>query len=320
MGRENELLPAAAHDHRRRGRRIGPAEIGADFDILDLAAAAFAVVVGVLALAVGADRAGIVGVVAQLAGVLDDHVHAVGVALAQMAARGVVGPLAAERDRAVRHVVAALALFAEAVILELQHRRKGEGVVGAGDVDILGPDPGVRPQNLLRVMAGDGRDRPVLVMHVEPRLVAAADDAADQHQRLLHVLGAVGAGDDDAGGVVGLDAAIEEVQRLADKAAVDHVVDREALLVIGLRVVRGVARVEHLHMRDLLRRRAVIVHVAHKGRRKALPGALPAIGAVVQHVAGDRRRRARAGAADADLREAVHRAEDRDRLAAARPR
>ncbi len=60
------------------------------------------VVVGVLALAVGADRAGIVDVVAQLPHVLDHHVHAVGVALAQMAARGVVRPLAAERDRAVR--------------------------------------------------------------------------------------------------------------------------------------------------------------------------------------------------------------------------
>ena len=81
---------------------IGPAEIGADLDIPDLAAAALAVVVGVLALAVGADRAGIVGVVAQLADVLDHHVHAVRVALAQMAAAGVVGPLAAELDRAAR--------------------------------------------------------------------------------------------------------------------------------------------------------------------------------------------------------------------------
>src|SRR5207248_1898758 len=119
-------------------------------------------------------------------------------------------------------------------------------------------------------------------------------DAADQYRVLLAVLGALGGGDDDRGRIVGLDAAIEEVQRLADEAAVDHVLDREALLVIGLRVVRGVARVKHLYMRDLLGRRAVIVHVAHKGRREALPGALPAIGAVVQHVARDRRRRASA--------------------------
>ena len=120
-----------------------------------------------------------------------------------------------------------------------------------------------------------------------------------------------------AGRVVGLDAAIQQMQRLADDAAVEHVLDREALLVIGLRVVRGVVAVGHLDRGDLLGLGAVIVHVAHEGRREALPGALPAIGAVVQHVAADRRGGARAGAADAHLRIAVHRPEDRHDLAAA---
>src|SRR2546423_15489428 len=41
-------LPALAHHHRRRGRRVGPTEIGADLDILDLPTAALAVIVGVL--------------------------------------------------------------------------------------------------------------------------------------------------------------------------------------------------------------------------------------------------------------------------------
>ena len=75
--------------------------------------------------------------------------------------------------------------------------------------------------------------------------------------------------------------------------------------------------VRHLDRGDLLGRGAVIVHMAHKGRREALPGALPAVRAVVQHVACDRCRRTRTGAADAHLRIAVHRAEDRHRLAAA---
>src|ERR1700720_650893 len=65
-------LSAAAHDHRRRGRRVGPAEIGADLDIPHLAAATLAVIISMLAFAVGADRAGIIGVVAQLPGVFDD--------------------------------------------------------------------------------------------------------------------------------------------------------------------------------------------------------------------------------------------------------
>src|SRR6202795_5418346 len=37
---------AAPHDHRRGGRRVGPAEIGADLDVLPLAAAAFAAIIG----------------------------------------------------------------------------------------------------------------------------------------------------------------------------------------------------------------------------------------------------------------------------------
>ena len=128
---------------------IGPAQVGGDLAVLHLAAAALAVVVGVLALAVGPDGAGVVDVVAQLAHVLDHHVHAVRVALAEMAAAGVVGPPAAELDGAVADVLAALALLAEAVVLELQHGGEGEGVVGAGDVDVLRPDAGVRPQDLL---------------------------------------------------------------------------------------------------------------------------------------------------------------------------
>src|SRR5437868_6162342 len=99
-----------------------------------------------------------------------------------MAAAGIVGPSAAELDGAARDVIAALALLAEAVILELQHRREGEGVIRAGDVDIFRPDPGIGPQDLPCVIAGDGRNRPVLVMHVEPRLVAAADHTADQYR------------------------------------------------------------------------------------------------------------------------------------------
>ena len=121
--------------------------------------------------------------------------------------------------------------------------------------------------------------------------------------------------DDDAGGVVGLHAAVEQVQRLADDAAVDHVVDGVALLVEGLRVVRGVLGMHHLHHRHLLGLGAVLVHVAHEGGREHLARALPAIGAAVQRIAVDRCRRPRAGAADAHLRVAVHRTEDRHALA-----
>src|SRR5688572_9809766 len=203
------------HDHSRSGARVGPAEVGGHLAVLHLPTAAFLVVVGVPALAVRTDGAAVVGVVAQLAHVFDHHVHAVRIALALMAAARVVGAPAAQPYGAVADVLAAFALPAEAVILELQHGGEGEGVVGAGDVDILRADAGVGPQDIARVPAGYRRDRPRLVVHVGARLGHAARDGADQHPGVAGVPGAVGARDDDGRGVVGLHAAVEQVQRLA---------------------------------------------------------------------------------------------------------
>jgi hypothetical protein len=105
------------------------------------------------------------------------------------------------------------------------------------------------------------------------------------------------------------------MQRLADDAARQHLVDGETLLVECLRVVRGVLAVDRLDRGDLLGPRAVVVHVAHEGRREHLAGALPTVGAHVQGIARYRRRGARAGAADAHLAEPVHGAEDHHRFA-----
>src|ERR1044072_5714425 len=119
------------------------------------------------------------------------------IALAEMAAAGVVGPPAAQANGAVGDVVAALALLAEAVILELQHGGEGEGVVRAGDVDVLGPHARVGPQDVLGIVAGNGRDRAGLVVHVGARLAAAPDDAPDQRPRMATVPRPGGAGHDD---------------------------------------------------------------------------------------------------------------------------
>src|SRR5215469_12651866 len=80
------------HDEGGAGRRHRPAEIHGDLCVLDLSALSRGVVVAVLALSRA--WAVVVHPAAELAHVLDDHAHAVGVALAEMAARGVVGPLA----------------------------------------------------------------------------------------------------------------------------------------------------------------------------------------------------------------------------------
>src|SRR5437867_9800032 len=138
---------SSAHDQGAAGGRHGPAEIHRDLDVLHLAAMAGGVVVGVHA--VGGAGAVVVHGAAELAHVLDHHRHAVRVALAEVATRRVVGALAAELDDAARDVRAAFALLAESVLLELQHCREREGVVRAGDVDVLGPDPRLREDDVL---------------------------------------------------------------------------------------------------------------------------------------------------------------------------
>ena len=207
---------------------------------------------------------------AQLAHILDHHVHAVRVTFAQMPAGGVLRPLAAQPGDAGGDVFAALALLAEPVIFQLQHGGEGERVIRADGIDVLGPHAGVRPQDVLGVITGDAGDRAVLVMHVHARLAAAADDAADQRRGVPQVLRPLGPGDDDRGGVVGLHAAIQQMQRLADDAAAQHLIHRVALLVVGLRVVRGVLGMHHLHHGHLFRPRAVVVHVPHEGRGENL--------------------------------------------------
>src|SRR6266508_4975496 len=102
-----------AHDESGAQRWHRPTQVHRDLRIFDLAAAAGGVVVGVHAL--GAPGAVVVHGAAELADVFDHHGHAVGVALAQVAARGVVGALAAELDDAAGDVLAALALLAEPV-------------------------------------------------------------------------------------------------------------------------------------------------------------------------------------------------------------
>src|SRR5258705_13458280 len=108
-------LSIAPHHHGRTGTRHRPAEIGGDLAALRLATSALTVIIAVPALAVGSDRARVIGITAQLAHVLDHHVHAVRVALAQVAAAGVVRALAAKADGAVADVLTTFALLAKTI-------------------------------------------------------------------------------------------------------------------------------------------------------------------------------------------------------------
>src|SRR5882672_8116172 len=147
-------LPAL-HHHRRPCAGHRPAQIRTQLRILHLAAAPFPIVISMLARAVGSERTGIVYVAAQLAHVLNDHIHAVGVAFAEMPTRGIVRTTSAELDDATRDVLPTLPLLAEAVVLKLQHGGEGKRIIGASQVDLLRPHAGIRPQDVLGVVARD---------------------------------------------------------------------------------------------------------------------------------------------------------------------
>src|SRR5262245_11270134 len=207
---------SSPQNERAAGRRYRPAEIHRDLGVLHLAALARRVVVGVHAL--GGSWAVIVHGAAELAYVLDDHVHAVGVALAEVTTRGVVRALAAQPDDPAAHVVAPLALLAEAVLLELEHRGERERVVGTRDVHVLGRDPGLSEDDVLGVIAGHAADRAVGPVKVRARLADSPGHAHHVDGTGPEVAGTLGRRHDHAGGVVGLEAAVEQVQRLDDPA------------------------------------------------------------------------------------------------------
>src|SRR4029077_5370602 len=117
------LARLVTHDQGATGRGHGPAEVHRDLGVLDLTTMARRVVVGVHPF--GGARAVIVHGTAQLTHVLDHHRHAVGVALAEVAARSIIRALAAELDDPARDVGAAPAFLAEGVLLRLPHRGGG---------------------------------------------------------------------------------------------------------------------------------------------------------------------------------------------------
>src|SRR3546814_3882762 len=102
-----------------------PAEIRRYVHVPDLTAAAVgAVIVCVLPSAVGTDGTVVVHVAAELADVLDHHVHAVGVTLAQMAAAGVVRPPAAERSEEHKSELQSLMRISYAVLCLKKKNKK----------------------------------------------------------------------------------------------------------------------------------------------------------------------------------------------------
>src|SRR2546430_820107 len=279
--------------------RHRPAEVHRDLGVLHLTAAARGVGVGVDAL--GRLRAAVVHGSLDLADALDQHRHPVPAALAGGAARGVVGAPAAYLNDHAGDVLPPLSLLTETVFFQLQHGREGEGVVGAGQVRVVGPDARLAEDDVLGVVARDAGDRAVRPVEVQAGLRHAPGDAHDVDGPVAAGARALGRGHDDAGRVVGLEAAVEEVERLHDPARADDVRNRHALLEERFGILRRVLAVRDLHVRDLLRGRPVLVHVAEEGGREVLARAPHPEGHLGEVEPTDGLGRARAGAADAEL-------------------
>ena len=138
-------------------------------------------------------------------------------------------------------------------------RRHDRGRVG-GDVGQL--------EDGLRVARRDRRDRP------HPRHAVGRTDGA--------VPGEVGARDDERRRAVGRGADVEQSQRIGHDRAGEDVLDRVLLAEPRVRVLQPVLRVLHLHLREVVGRRAVQVDAparvqreVHRVRRPQEVEALP---------------------------------------------
>jgi hypothetical protein len=220
---------------------------------------------------------------ADLSGAFDDVVHAVDVALGHVSAAGVDRQAAAGLDRPAGHERTALALGAEAVVLDLQQDGDREAVVQLGDVDVGGPEAGAAVQRL-----GDGLGRQrgdVVAQHdgeLDPRLRVdqrARGRGADEHRWVRRVTSAFGAGDDDGGGAVGLQAEVVEPQRAGDPPRREVVVHRQRTAVhLRMGVLVGPVAAGDGDRPEVLLVRAVLVHVPLGDEGEDLPGREQAVG------------------------------------------
>ena len=201
---------------------------------------------------------------AQLPDRLEDFCHAPavdGVVRTKSAAVGIERQLAdAGNQIAVGYELAALALLAEADVLELHQHGDGEAVIDRGVFDVLRRDAGFLERARAGPDAGGVSEVEILAAARALHRLAMADQA---HQRSLQAFGDLRRGDDHRATAVGDDAAIHPVQGIGDHRRVQHVLDRDDLLQHRVRIVLRVMRGGDLDPGQLLAGGAVVVHVAH---------------------------------------------------------
>ena len=247
-----------------------------------------------------------------------DVVDAVDVRFRQQAAVGIVGKATALAQVARRDEILGFAALAEPEGLELHDHLRREGVVETGGIDVVGAETGHVVDAACRQLHFRQAIQ-FLAVEAGHLLLAAGrglGDAANDRGLVLQVARALGAGDQQRHGAVGLLAAVVDAQPLGDALGVHVLLERQRLAVARRgRVVQREVALRDGHLGQVLGGHTEPVHVGvgdhrHPGCRRHhavghVPGPVDQVAA--DDVAGNTLAHALAGAA-------VHRAPDHDVL------
>src|SRR2546427_6388760 len=192
------------------------------------------------------------------------------------ATRGVDGNLAVQRGEAVRGRRAAFPLLDEPEVLNREDLGDREVVVHFGDLDVL------RLESRLLERALPRDDRRVHHRQVAPIVqrqeIARLSGAGDSDRGVGELAGLLHLAQDHGRGAIGKGRAVEHPERLGDPRGMQHRVERDLLLELGLRIQRAVLVILHRDSGHLFPGRVVLVHVTaghHRvqaGQRRAEHG------------------------------------------------
>ena len=206
------------------------------------------------------------------------------------------------------HQVGALARAAEPVVLELDEHERGEGVVELGDVDVARADARLIPEPTAAL--GGAASGEVGAVVREQGVARTPDRTRDRHRHLSQIARTLRGRDHQRDRGVGLEATVEQPQRLHDPARREVVVHRERRSHERSLVHLRVATLGDRNRTEVLGAGAVLVEVRAADHRELLRWCRVAVRNLVLELELVGRRPA--GAAHAELGARVHRSPAHD--------
>src|SRR6185369_16458684 len=158
----------------------------------------------------------------------------------------------ADRGPSLLDEPSALALRAEAEVLDVGYLGPRKAVVDLGEVDVARCDPGHCVRLARRGLGG--AEAEVVEGGIEVRPAGRDGETRPLHEdgRLLEALREIGAADDRRRGAVGRRAAVEEPEGPRDDRRLQDLLGRDLALEMRLRVQRAVFVVLHRDLRERL--------------------------------------------------------------------